>query len=165
MLTKGGLNSITRSQAIGYAKEGIRFNAVAPGVVDSPMHKGDSKEILRTFQPMGKIVGVSDVSKPCSTWRERGKEPEKCFTWMVASTLAIGNRGTVQLISAAGVFARVARLRRSIGESVGRHFVIHFFVSGACHSGYARAMAQSCLKVGRLEVIGQEVKMNIPLSD
>ena len=61
MLTKGGLNSITRSLAIEYAKEGIRFNAVAPGVVDTPLQKDDSKEVLRTFQPMGKIVGVSDV--------------------------------------------------------------------------------------------------------
>ncbi len=41
MMTKGGLNSVTRSLAIEYAKEGIRFNAVAPGVVDSPMHKND----------------------------------------------------------------------------------------------------------------------------
>jgi NAD(P)-dependent dehydrogenase (short-subunit alcohol dehydrogenase family) len=61
MLTKGGLNSITRSLAIEYAKEGIRFNAVAPGAVDTPLHHDEFKEILRTFQPMGKIVGVSDV--------------------------------------------------------------------------------------------------------
>ena len=35
MITKGGLNTVTRSLAIEYAKEGIRFNAVAPGVVDT----------------------------------------------------------------------------------------------------------------------------------
>lgn len=61
MITKGGLNSVTRSLAIEYAKDGIRFNAVAPGVVDSPMHKDDSKEFLKTFQPMGKIVEVKDI--------------------------------------------------------------------------------------------------------
>jgi NAD(P)-dependent dehydrogenase (short-subunit alcohol dehydrogenase family) len=61
MLTKGGLNSITRSLAIEYAKEGIRFNAVAPGVVDTPLQKGGSMEILKSYQPMGKIVGVRDV--------------------------------------------------------------------------------------------------------
>jgi len=61
MLTKGGLNAVTRSLAIEYAKDGIRFNAVAPGVVDSPMHKNDSKEFLKTFQPMGKIVEVKDI--------------------------------------------------------------------------------------------------------
>ena len=61
MITKGGLNAVTRSLAIEYAKDGIRFNAVAPGVVDSPMHKDDPKDFLKTFQPMGKIVEVKDV--------------------------------------------------------------------------------------------------------
>jgi NAD(P)-dependent dehydrogenase (short-subunit alcohol dehydrogenase family) len=61
MITKGGLNAVTRSLAIEYAKEGIRFNAVAPGVVDTPLHKNDPKESLKTFQPMGKIVEVKDI--------------------------------------------------------------------------------------------------------
>jgi len=61
MMTKGGLNAVTRSLAIEYAKYGIRFNAVAPGVVDTPMHKDDSKDALKTFQPMGKIVEVRDI--------------------------------------------------------------------------------------------------------
>lgn len=61
MITKGGLNTVTRSLAIEYAKQGIRFNAVAPGVVDTPLHKDDPKESLRTFQPMGKITEVSDI--------------------------------------------------------------------------------------------------------
>jgi NAD(P)-dependent dehydrogenase (short-subunit alcohol dehydrogenase family) len=61
MITKGGLNAVTRSLAIEYAKEGIRFNAVAPGVVDSPLHKDEPKDFLKTFQPMGKIVEVSDI--------------------------------------------------------------------------------------------------------
>jgi NAD(P)-dependent dehydrogenase (short-subunit alcohol dehydrogenase family) len=61
MITKGGLNAVIRSLAIEYAKDGIRFNAVAPGVVDSTMHKDDPKDLLRTFQPMGKIVEVRDI--------------------------------------------------------------------------------------------------------
>jgi NAD(P)-dependent dehydrogenase (short-subunit alcohol dehydrogenase family) len=61
MITKGGLNSVTRSLAIEYAKEGIRFNAVAPGVVYTAMHKDDPKDFLEKFQPMGKIVEVKDV--------------------------------------------------------------------------------------------------------
>ncbi len=61
MMTKGGLNSVTRSLAIEYAKEGIRFNAVAPGVVDSPMNKDVPKDVLKTSQPMGKIVEIKDV--------------------------------------------------------------------------------------------------------
>jgi NAD(P)-dependent dehydrogenase (short-subunit alcohol dehydrogenase family) len=61
MITKGGLNTITRSLAIEYAKQGIRFNAVAPGVVDTPLHKDDPQEHLRTLQPMGKISTVKDI--------------------------------------------------------------------------------------------------------
>jgi NAD(P)-dependent dehydrogenase (short-subunit alcohol dehydrogenase family) len=60
MITKGGLNAVTRSLAIEYAKEGIRFNAVAPGVVDTPLHD-ESQDFLRTFQPMGKVVEIQDI--------------------------------------------------------------------------------------------------------
>jgi NAD(P)-dependent dehydrogenase (short-subunit alcohol dehydrogenase family) len=61
MITKGGLNAVIKSLAIEYAKEGIRFNAVAPGIVDTPMHTDDPKDFLRTLQPMGKIASVKDV--------------------------------------------------------------------------------------------------------
>jgi len=61
MITKGGLNTVTRHLAIEYAKEGIRFNAVAPGTVDTPLHKNDPKDHLRTLQPMGEIVEIKDV--------------------------------------------------------------------------------------------------------
>jgi len=61
MMTKGGLNSMIRSLALEYAKEGIRFNAVAPGVVDTPLHKDGPKDSLKTRQPMGKIAQVKDI--------------------------------------------------------------------------------------------------------
>jgi NAD(P)-dependent dehydrogenase (short-subunit alcohol dehydrogenase family) len=61
MITKGGLNTVTRSLAIEYAKEGIRFNAVAPGVVDTALHKDGPKDSLKTRRPNGKIAGVKDV--------------------------------------------------------------------------------------------------------
>ncbi len=47
--------------AIEYAKEHIRFNAVAPGIVDTPMHKNESKSFLKTLSPMGTISRVSDL--------------------------------------------------------------------------------------------------------
>jgi NAD(P)-dependent dehydrogenase (short-subunit alcohol dehydrogenase family) len=59
MMTKGGLNSATQNLAIEYAKDGIRFNAVAPGEVDTPMHRNDP--IDSTSQPAGKKATVKDV--------------------------------------------------------------------------------------------------------
>jgi len=61
MITKGGLEALTRSLAMEYAKDGIRFNAVAPGVVDTPMHAKDSKQSLESLSPMGTIPNVDDI--------------------------------------------------------------------------------------------------------
>ena len=61
MITKGGLDAVTRSLAMEYAKEKIRFNAVAPGVVDTPLHKDNPKDFLKTLSPMGTISDVKDI--------------------------------------------------------------------------------------------------------
>ena len=61
MITKGGLEAVTRSLAMEYVKQGIRVNAVAPGVVDTPMHRDDPKDFLKTLQPMGQISDVKDI--------------------------------------------------------------------------------------------------------
>src|SRR5262250_2268734 len=58
MITKGSLEAVTRSLAMEYAKDGIRVNAVAPGVVDTPMHQDGPKDFLKTLQPMGKMSTV-----------------------------------------------------------------------------------------------------------
>jgi NAD(P)-dependent dehydrogenase (short-subunit alcohol dehydrogenase family) len=63
MMTKGGLEAITRSLAMEYAKEGIRFNAVAPGTVDTPMHADTPQDVLRSLSPMGTIPNVDDIVK------------------------------------------------------------------------------------------------------
>jgi NAD(P)-dependent dehydrogenase (short-subunit alcohol dehydrogenase family) len=59
MITKGGLNSATQNLAIEYAKDGIRFNAVAPGVVDTLMHRNDPND--STLQPTMKKATVKDI--------------------------------------------------------------------------------------------------------
>src|SRR5580704_4563064 len=61
MITKGGLEALTRSLAMEYAKQGIRFNAVAPGIVNTPMHAVDSEEFLKSLSPMGEISDVADI--------------------------------------------------------------------------------------------------------
>jgi NAD(P)-dependent dehydrogenase (short-subunit alcohol dehydrogenase family) len=62
MITKGGLNAATRSLAMEYAKEHIRFNAVAPGTVDTPLHAKASKEFLKTRSPMGSLATIEDIA-------------------------------------------------------------------------------------------------------
>ena len=59
MITKGGLNSATQNLAIEYAKDGIRFNAVAPGEVDTPMHRKDPNGL--TLQPAMAKATVKDI--------------------------------------------------------------------------------------------------------
>jgi NAD(P)-dependent dehydrogenase (short-subunit alcohol dehydrogenase family) len=61
-ITKGGLDAITISLAIEYAKKNIRFNAIAPGVVDTPMNAGRPKDFLKTLSPMGTIANPEDVA-------------------------------------------------------------------------------------------------------
>jgi NAD(P)-dependent dehydrogenase (short-subunit alcohol dehydrogenase family) len=59
MITKGGLNSATQNLAIEYAGDGIRFNAVAPGEVDTQMHRNDPND--STLQPAIKRATVQDI--------------------------------------------------------------------------------------------------------
>jgi NAD(P)-dependent dehydrogenase (short-subunit alcohol dehydrogenase family) len=61
MITKGGLETITQHLAMEYAKHNIRVNAVAPGVVDTPLHKNDSKEALQSLNPMGVVSSIQDI--------------------------------------------------------------------------------------------------------
>ena len=62
MITKGGLNAITISLASEYARQHIRFNAVAPGVVDTPLHKDNAPDFLKTFSPMGTVSQARDIA-------------------------------------------------------------------------------------------------------
>jgi NAD(P)-dependent dehydrogenase (short-subunit alcohol dehydrogenase family) len=61
MITKGGLNTVTRQLAVEYAKRGIRFNAVAPGVVDTPLHQQNPKDQTGSPQPARNVVAISDI--------------------------------------------------------------------------------------------------------
>jgi NAD(P)-dependent dehydrogenase (short-subunit alcohol dehydrogenase family) len=60
-LTKGGLNGATKSLAIEYAKRGIRVNAVALGVMKSPMHPVETYAQLDRLHPVGHMGEISDV--------------------------------------------------------------------------------------------------------
>ena len=62
MITKGGINAVSRNLAMEYAKQGIRVNAVAPGMVATPLLKGLSKEFLQSLSPMGEIGTTQDIA-------------------------------------------------------------------------------------------------------
>ncbi len=62
MITKGGLNAVTLSLASEYASKNIRFNAVAPGVVDTPLHESDDRTHMRSLSPMGTISEAKDIA-------------------------------------------------------------------------------------------------------
>lgn len=61
-MTKGGLNAATKSLAIEYARKGIRVNAVAPGIMKTPMHAPETHEALGAFHPIGHMGEPSDVA-------------------------------------------------------------------------------------------------------
>ena len=62
MITKGGVDAGLRSLALEYAREHIRFNAVAPGIVATSLHTDNSKEYLESRSPMGTVSTVEDIA-------------------------------------------------------------------------------------------------------
>ena len=61
-LTKGGIAAVTRALAVEYASRGIRVNAVAPGIIQTPMHPQESYDTLGDqLPPMGHVGQVSDI--------------------------------------------------------------------------------------------------------
>ncbi|MBV8502907.1 MAG: SDR family oxidoreductase [Paucibacter sp.] len=60
-LTKGGLNAATKSLAIEYAQRGIRFNAISPGIIKTPMHPEGTHEWLSKLHPVGRMGDIQDV--------------------------------------------------------------------------------------------------------
>ncbi len=62
---KGGINAITKSLAIELASDNIRVNAVAPGIVPTPLYGDLSEEqhtALHAMQPLGRYGKVSDIA-------------------------------------------------------------------------------------------------------
>ena len=60
-LTKGGLQSATRALAIEFANEGVRFNAIAPGAVNTPMHPEATHAFLNQLSPLHRLPEVSEI--------------------------------------------------------------------------------------------------------
>ncbi|KQY03091.1 3-oxoacyl-ACP reductase [Mycobacterium sp. Root135] len=60
-LSKGGLNAVTRALAVEYADRGIRSNAVALGIIDTPMHDPSTHDAMAAMHPLGRLGEVDDV--------------------------------------------------------------------------------------------------------
>ena len=60
-LTKGGLNAVTQELAIEYAKDGIRVNAIAPGIIDTPMHKPADHDFLKGLHPIHRMGSTQEI--------------------------------------------------------------------------------------------------------
>jgi NAD(P)-dependent dehydrogenase (short-subunit alcohol dehydrogenase family) len=60
-ITKGGVSALTKSLAIEFAKRGVRVNAVAPGIVKTPLHAAATYEGLAKLVPQGRLGEVKDI--------------------------------------------------------------------------------------------------------
>jgi NAD(P)-dependent dehydrogenase (short-subunit alcohol dehydrogenase family) len=61
VLVKGGINAATRSLALELAASNVKVNAIAPGVIDTPLHAPGSLEHYRALAPSGAVGNTSDV--------------------------------------------------------------------------------------------------------
>jgi NAD(P)-dependent dehydrogenase (short-subunit alcohol dehydrogenase family) len=62
ILIKGGLEAATRALAIELAPNGVRVNAVAPGIIDTPMHPPENHAFLRALHPIARLGTVSEIA-------------------------------------------------------------------------------------------------------
>lgn len=61
MMTKGGIEAISRSLASEFAAEGIRVNVVAPGIVDTPLTQGIPSDFLKSLAPNNSTASIEDI--------------------------------------------------------------------------------------------------------
>jgi NAD(P)-dependent dehydrogenase (short-subunit alcohol dehydrogenase family) len=61
VLTKSTMPAFSRALAMEYVADGIRFNTVSPGVVNTPMHANDDHEFLKKLHPIPRLVEISDM--------------------------------------------------------------------------------------------------------
>jgi NAD(P)-dependent dehydrogenase (short-subunit alcohol dehydrogenase family) len=61
VMAKGSLDAVTRALAMEYAKDGIRVNTVALGVIKTPMHKPETYEFLKGLHPVGRMGEIEEV--------------------------------------------------------------------------------------------------------
>lgn len=58
--TKGGMDALTRAIAIDHAKQGIRCNAISPGLIDTPM----AEPLIQNPERLAEVMSVYPMNKP-----------------------------------------------------------------------------------------------------
>lgn len=61
VITKSTIPAFSRAMAMEYVADGIRFNTISPGVVDTPMHANDNHELLKKLHPIPRLVQISEI--------------------------------------------------------------------------------------------------------
>jgi len=61
IMMKGALNAVTRALAVEYAKDGIRVNTIAPGAINTPMHKPETYEFLKGLHPIARMGEIKEI--------------------------------------------------------------------------------------------------------
>jgi NAD(P)-dependent dehydrogenase (short-subunit alcohol dehydrogenase family) len=61
VLTNSTVPAVSRALAMEYVADGIRFNTISPGVVDTPMHEKDDHEVLKKLHPVPRLVQIQDI--------------------------------------------------------------------------------------------------------
>jgi NAD(P)-dependent dehydrogenase (short-subunit alcohol dehydrogenase family) len=61
VITKSTIPAFSRAMAMEFVAEGIRFNTISPGVVDTPMHANDDHEALKKLSPALRLVQISEI--------------------------------------------------------------------------------------------------------
>lgn len=61
VLTKSTIPAVSRALAMEYVADGIRFNTISPGVVNTPMHVNDDHEFLKKLHPIPRLVQISEI--------------------------------------------------------------------------------------------------------
>ena len=61
VLTKSTIPAFSRALAMECVADGIRFNTISPGVVDTPMHANDDHDFLKKLHPIPRLVQVSEI--------------------------------------------------------------------------------------------------------
>ncbi|NID14149.1 SDR family NAD(P)-dependent oxidoreductase [Luteibacter yeojuensis] len=63
VLIKGGLNDVTRGLALELSPHNVRVSAVAPGIIETPMHAPETHAFLSGLNPMGRMGRPEDIAE------------------------------------------------------------------------------------------------------